>query len=382
MIDKIKIRNESFDKMTNEKEILDENLQDENQYIDLMNDTIKDIFKTALRITIKNPSQAGFFVKTIARQRNAAKIREKWQDEGVRVPPLMIFSVTNQCNLQCPGCYAMAHERPMDEEMSPEKIKNVFEEANELGISFVLLAGGEPLVKPEILEISKDFPQIIFPLFTNGLLIDDDITQKLKKYKNIVPIISMEGYQEDTDGRRGKGVYEHLQRTISNINNNGIFSGISLTMTRSNFATVTKEEFVQSLIDLGCKIFFFVEYNPVKEGTEDWILTDQQRVTVPDLMDSLRREFPGVFLAFPGDEEEFGGCLSAGRGFIHVSPEGNLEPCPFAPYSDTNLRDMTLKEALKSDFMKKIRENHQELTETNGGCALWEKREWVQSLLH
>jgi MoaA/NifB/PqqE/SkfB family radical SAM enzyme len=375
---KTNMTDESLDnKMT------DESLKSEDQYIDLLNDTIKNIFKTALGITVKNPSQASFFLKTIYRQKNAAKTRQEWYEKGVRVPPLMIFSVTNQCNLQCPGCYARAHERPLkEEEMNPEKIRSVLTEAKELGISFVLLAGGEPLVKPEILEIAKDFPQIIFPLFTNGLLIDHDVIAKLKKYKNIVPIISMEGYEEDTDGRRGKGVYKHLQRLIKTINGKGIFSGISLTMTRSNFATVTNQEFVQNLIDLGCKIFFFVEYNPVKEGTEDWILTNQQRVTVPGLMDSLRSEFPGVFLAFPGDEEEFGGCLSAGRGFIHVSPEGNLEPCPFAPYSDTNLRDMTLKEALKSDFMKEIRENHQELTETNGGCALWEKREWVQSLLH
>ena len=98
-------------------------------------------------------------------------------------------------------------------------------------------------------------------------------------------------------------------------------------------------------------------------------------------MKSFRAQFPAIFVALPSDEEEFGGCLSAGRGFIHVSAEGDLEPCPFAPYSDTNLKDTPLKEALQSEFLRAIRQNHDKLNETEGGCALWVKREWVQSLL-
>lgn len=75
------------------------------------------------------------------------------------------------------------------------------------------------------------------------------------------------------------------------------------------------------------------------------------------------------------------GCLSAGRGFVHINATGDIEPCPFAPYSDINLRDSSLKDALQSEFLKTIRQNHRELSETEGGCALWVKREWVRSLL-
>jgi MoaA/NifB/PqqE/SkfB family radical SAM enzyme len=84
----------------------------------------------------------------------------------------------------------------------------------------------------------------------------------------------------------------------------------------------------------------------------------------------------------PGDEEEIGGCLSAGKGFIHISADGNVEPCPFAPYSDTNLRESSLREALQSEFLREIRENHERLSEAEGGCALWVERAWVRSLLH
>ena len=95
----------------------------------------------------------------------------------------------------------------------------------------------------------------------------------------------------------------------------------------------------------------------------------------------FRAKFPALFIAVPGDEEEIGGCLSAGRGFIHISAEGDVEPCPFAPYSDANLRDLSLKDALQSEFLRNIRQNHAQLSETEGGCALWIEREWVRSLL-
>ncbi len=91
---------------------------------------------------------------------------------------------------------------------------------------------------------------------------------------------------------------------------------------------------------------------------------------IPELMTGLRRQYPALFIAFPGDEEAYGGCLAAGRGFIHINPEGNLEPCPFAPYTDTNLTNLPLREALNSQLLKTIRENHDQLTETRGGCAL------------
>lgn len=98
-------------------------------------------------------------------------------------------------------------------------------------------------------------------------------------------------------------------------------------------------------------------------------------------MIEYKEKFPALFIAFPGSEDEMGGCLASGRGFVHISADGSLEPCPFAPYSDSNLKDLTLREALGSEFLKQVRENHDNLKETRGGCALWENRQWVRSLL-
>jgi len=236
-------------------------------------------------------------------------------------------------------------------------------------------------VRQEILDITGSFPEIVFLIFTNGLLIDGKVLLKLKQQKNVLPILSLEGYEKDTDERRGKGVYDVLQRIIGKLKSKRAFFGVSLTVTKQNFNTIINHQFIHKLTHLGCKIFFLPEYTAIRGGTEDWVPTVEQRTSTPEIMKSFRDQFSAIFVALPSDEEEFGGCLSAGRGFIHVSSEGNLEPCPFAPYSDTNLKDTPLKEALQSDFLRAIRQNHEQLNETEGGCALWVKREWVQSLL-
>jgi len=205
--------------------------------------------------------------------------------------------------------------------------------------------------------------------------------KRLKKQKNVLPIISMEGQREHTNNRRGKGVYEYLENIITRIKDNNIFFGASFTMTRQTFDIITDESFIESVVKLGCKLFFFIDYIPVQEGTEDMELTLEQSRSVFGLINGFRDKFPALFVAFPGDEEQFGGCLSSGRGFVHISPDGSLEPCPFAPYSDSSLKDLSLTEALQSKFLQTIRENRDKLDEANGGCALWVQREWVRSLL-
>jgi MoaA/NifB/PqqE/SkfB family radical SAM enzyme len=287
--------------------------------------------------------------------------------------------VTSKCNLHCKGCYHQTLRPTSDLDISDERLKRAIAEAKELGISFIVFGGGEPLMRPRILDIPEGYPDILFLMFTNGLLIDDAVLKRMKDERNVVPLISLEGYQTDTDERRGKGVYEMLQNAIVALKQNGLFWGTSLTMTKNNFDEVTDEDFVKKLVDAGCKLFMLVEYTPVKAGTEDWVLTETQKSELIKRRNSFRAKYPAVFIALPWDEEEIGGCLSAGRGFIHISAEGNVEPCPFIPYSDTNIKNVSLKEALQSRMLRTIRENHAQLEETHG-CALWEQREWVQHL--
>ena len=166
----------------------------------IVNNALKVFFKDAVRIALTSPSQSVFFLRTLRWQNKAAKTRQKLELEGLHVPPVLVISVTSKCNLHCEGCYHHALRGKADTEMSDERIERLVDEAKELGISFIVLAGGEPLMRPNILSISKQTPEIMFLMFTNGLLLNDLVLKQIAQNKNIVPLLSMEGYQIDTDG--------------------------------------------------------------------------------------------------------------------------------------------------------------------------------------
>jgi MoaA/NifB/PqqE/SkfB family radical SAM enzyme len=354
---------------------------DSHDYIKQMNDSLKHFFSEALRVSYRNPAMALFLAGTIIRQKKAAKLRLTWERRGIHVPPYLIASITKSCNLRCKGCYAQVHQQKADSELPTGRWREIFNEASQLGISVIMIAGGEPFTRPEFLELTKAFPEIVFPVFTNGLLLDHKLINILRHQKNVAPIVSIEGFEKETDERRGFGTYDTIQKVIKQLKKSGLFFGVSITVTQENFATVTNEAFIQPLLSAGCRVFIFVEYTPIEAGTGNLILTDTQRVRLTKLMQEFQAKFRGLFVSFPGDEEIYGGCLAAGRGFVHISPDGSFEPCPFAPYSDTSVKNTPLKEALQSELLMQIRQNHNNLKETQGGCALWTNREWVQSLL-
>ncbi len=363
------------ERMVKEKNILP------SHYRTILNRNLGIFLKDAVRTALTNPPQAYFFLKALRWQRKAARIRAKWQRDGVNIPPIIIFSVTTRCNLSCSGCYAQALHPPSENEMSEAEIRRMMSEARGLGVSFFVIAGGEPFLRPEIMEIMKDFPEILFLVFTNGLLIDQKMLGRFKKQRNVVPMVSLEGHADDTDGRRGEGVHQFLQKLIGKLRKQGIFFGTSLTITRPTFNTLTGHQFVKNLVQAGCRFFLYLEYTPTVQGTEELVLTSVERARLMSLTDSFRREFSALFFAIPGAEAEVGGCLAAGRGFVHVTAEGDMEPCPFAPFSDSNLRDSSLKDALQSRLLGVIRQHPENLKVTEGGCTLWKRRAWVESLL-
>jgi MoaA/NifB/PqqE/SkfB family radical SAM enzyme len=343
--------------------------------------SLRSFFTNIARVSVTRPGQALFFAKTVLRQMKAARVRSGHAREGLTVPPIVIFSITNRCNLRCRGCYAQAIHGDSRDELSTGEVRSIIGQAAELGVSFFVIAGGEPLVRPEIMDIALDFPDAVFLLATNGTLLDRRMIGRLLEKRNVVPILSMEGHQGETDERRGKGVHERLRNTMRDLKKAGAFFAVSLTVTRANFDVVTHNDFVQETLDAGCRFFLFLEYTPIAPGTEMWVITDEQRAAMKALVAGLRQRFDAVFIAVPWDEEEQGGCLAAGRGFVHVSPTGSLEPCPFAPYSDVNLKNVPLKEALKSRFLAAMRENRDSFENPSGACALWSNRERVQALL-
>ncbi len=357
-------------------------LKAERSYRDIFDGVIESTIKNAQKIASKNPGLILTGAKIAFHQKRAAGIRAEYEKKGIMVPGVMMIALTSRCNLTCRGCYMKSRDGISKKpDMTDEELFSLISQARDLGVSAVVFAGGEPFLRlPLIFLLAKRFPEILFPVFTNGLLIDENVSKHLGKCKNIVPMISFEGFSEETDLRRGTGTYERLMNTCHSLSRRGMFFGSSLMVTAENIASVTNEDFISDMVSRGVLAFVYVEYVPIEEGTEKLVLTKDQQSLLHEKIRQYSEKFPAVFIGFPGEEDEYGGCLAAGRGFVHVSPSGALEPCPAAPFSDVNLTEMPLKDALKSVLLEKIRNNHGLLTESEGGCALWANREWVKEL--
>jgi MoaA/NifB/PqqE/SkfB family radical SAM enzyme len=347
--------------------------------VDMFNKSIFSTFKSARKI-VDSGELLRCAAKTMIAQRKASKRRTEWRKQGVHVPPVIIFSATKRCNLNCKGCYHHAQHRT-SEDISVERVSELFQEAQALGTSIIVIAGGEPLSRPEIIDEAGMYNEIIFPVFTNGLMIDQRLAMMLRYTRNIVPMISLEGTQKVTDARRGEGMYDRVIKKMKLLKNNGIFFGASITVTTENYEEVTSDQFVSQLTAQGVKAVVYVEYVPMDKDTEHLVLGHEMRPKMDERINHLKETKRAVFIDFPGDEEKLGGCLAAGRGFIHVSQNGAVEPCPASPYSDVNLSQLSLREALDSNLLRKIRETPHSLIESSSGCALFDKEDWVKSLL-
>ena len=354
-----------------------------------MSNSIRNIMTTAYKNVLSNPREAKFaFTMQRIFEKSEKRRRQVKEKEGLDIPPFLISSIATQCNLHCKGCYARSNGIAEDKEerrkatLSPEQWKSVFEEAASLGINFSLLAGGEPMMRRDILEQVSEVKEMIFPIFTNGTLIGPTYMDFLRKHLNMVPVISVEGNANATDERRGKGVFQRALLSMEMLQEASLFFGTSITVTKENMQYVTSPEFIDMLRAKGCKLIFYVEYVPTEEGTAHLALDDDDNRELDRIVETRRSEQPGIiFLSFPGDEKYLGGCLASGRGFFHIGPDGSAEPCPFSPFSDSNVVTMGLRGALQSPLFRKIRDARALGWEHTGGCTLFEHREEIEQML-
>jgi MoaA/NifB/PqqE/SkfB family radical SAM enzyme len=331
------------------------------------------LFKAAARG--RNELLAG--AQLAARLRSQAQKRERNARKGLIVPPVMIMSVTRRCNLACAGCYSAALRPEACAEMEDGRFLEIAREAVDLGVSSFIIAGGEPFLRPSLLRGLANIPGHASAVFTNGTLLRPD-SMEIFSSGRISPVLSIEGDAALTGERRGRGIHERAMATAELLRAMGVPFGFSVTLTSRNASMVLADAFLGNLARLGTGALFIIEYVPVQAGTESLAIGPEDRARLLSAERFARLPYPVATL--PGDEEAYGGCLAAGRGFIHLNDQGALEPCPFAPFSDSSAASGSLAQALASPLMARIRERHAELTETSGGCALWNKRGWVASL--
>ncbi len=344
-----------------------------------LSDGVHALVRDMLKASFISPKGSAFFARYALTADKAQRRRHAMEENGDHIPSFLIASITGRCNLNCAGCYDRAnHACASQAELSAENWGRIFAQAEELGVSAILLAGGEPLMRRDVIEEAARHPALLFPVFTNGILLSGSLLALFEKHRNLIPIISMEGDEGPTDARRGEGVYGSVITAMSALARRNLLFGASITVTAENIRAVTDDAFLTGLNEKGCRACVFVEYVPVENPA--LAPSESQRADLARRVSRLRERENMIIISFPGDEKESGGCLAAGRGFFHINASGGAEPCPFSPYSDTSLKTTSLRDALKSPLFTKLKDSGALLEEHTGGCTLFAQAETVRSL--
>lgn len=354
-----------------------------------LSEGVQSMVETVGKFYLSFPRGLAFVARQAKSIAAASRRRSAHEREGLHVPVFLIASIASECNLNCEGCYARQNgtigPEAKSRELSCDAWEQIFDEAQALGSSFMLLAGGEPTLRRDVIERAAACRDIVFPVFTNGLLIDESYLDLFDKHRNLILVFSIEGDGMRTDARRGPGVAQAIRPKMAACKKRRILWGASITVTTQNLEQVTNPEYVNDLHALGCGLIVYVEYVPVDPTTRDLALDLEQQRGMLATIEKLRADPANkgtIMVAFPGSEERMGGCLAAGRGFFHIAQDGSAEPCPFSPYSVANVAEVGLEGALRSPFFERVRKieaNHS--LEHEGGCALFAHADEVRAAL-
>jgi len=272
------------------------------------------------------------------------------KEYGCNIPWIVLMDPTSACNMHCVGCWAAEYGHRQN--LSYEVMDRVLTEGKELGIHACLYTGGEPLVrKKDIIRLCEKHQDVAFHAFTNATLIDDEFCQDLLRVGNFALSMSLEGFREANDSRRGEGHFDAVMRAMDLMHSYKIPFGVSVCYTSKNYLDVTSDEFLDLLIDKGCAFAWYFHYMPVgMDASTDLLLTPEQRVYMRDRIREIRGLEGGkeIFaIDFQNDGEFVGGCIAGGKRYCHINAAGDMEPCVFIHYSGANVNEMSLLDCLR-----------------------------------
>lgn len=307
-----------------------------------------------------------------AKERVAFGEREGWLPPG-----FIAISPTMRCNLRCEGCWAGKFDKT--DEIGFEVFDRVINEAKEMGIYFFNVTGGEPFFDDGIFELFKKHPDVVFHVYTNGTLLNEKKVKVLAELGNVSPVISLEGFQEKTDSRRGKGIFNKVLKAMELLSKYGVPHGFATTVTRNNVDEVINGKFIELMVEKGCLFAWYFHYMPVGEKPDiDLMPSPAQREQVRKGVIDLRKKYPIVLIDFHNDSPVIGGCMSAGKRYVHINAKGDVEPCVFVHFASDNVKNKSLKEALNSTFMKNLRAEISQNSNLLKPCLIVDKTEVIK----
>lgn len=300
------------------------------------------------------------------------------------IPWLILMDPTSACNCKCKGCWSA--EYGYKQSLTFEEMDSVVNQGVELGTHLYLFTGGEPLIrKDDLIKLAENHPDCAFLAFTNGTLVDEKFCDEMKRVGNLTLALSIEGSRETTDARRGSGAYDKTVKAMSLLRSRGCLFGMSVCYTRENVETVTSDEFLDDMIEKGVKFGMYFCYMPVgHDAVVDLIPRPEQRVHMYKWLRQIRNSHTGkpIFVMdFQNDGEYVGGCIAGGRNYFHINSAGDMEPCVFIHYSDSNIRKNTLLEGLRNPLFTAFRKGQPFNDNHLRPCPMLENPQYLRKIV-
>ena len=313
----------------------------ENAYYPYVRHSIRDVDPEVMKTAAVN-----FFINA---NLVAGPIQEELRAKyNCNIPWAILLDPTSACNLHCVGCWAADYGNKLN--LTFEELDDIVSQGKEMGVYFYLFSGGEPLVrKKDIIRLCEKHNDCMFTAFTNGTLIDEEFADEMLRVKNFAPAISLEGFGEATDSRRGVGVYEKVLQAMKILHDRKLIYGISCCYTSANYEAITSEEYWDMIIENGAYFVWYFHYMPVGvDASQELLLSPEQREFVYHRIREYRSRKPLFAIDFQNDGEFVNGCVAGGRRYLHINANGDAEPCAFIHYADSNIREKSLLDIMRS----------------------------------
>ena len=349
----------------------------DNNWNQLLTGLFDEIDEGVLKSTYRN-----FFLNgSLLSGKKAKEMREKYD---CNIPWAILLDPTSACNLHCTGCWAAEYGHKLN--LTFDEMDKVVTQGKELGVYLYMFTGGEPLVrKADLVKLCEKHSDCAFLAFTNGTLVDEAFCADLKRIGNLYLAISLEGFSEVNDLRRGTGVFAKVMHAMDLLKENGLVFGTSICYTSKNYKTVTSDEFIDMIVEKGCRYALYFHYMPVgNDASLELLPNPKQRLYIKDRVREIRNmtSGKGIFtMDFQNDGEFVGGCIAGGRNYFHINANGDAEPCVFIHYSGANIRTHSMLEILKQPLFMAYHDNQPFNENHYRPCPMLENPEILQRLV-
>ncbi len=311
-------------------------------------------------------------------------VRENREKYHCNIPFLMLLDPTSACNLKCKGCWSAEYGNKFN--LTLDEMRSIVSQGTELGTHLYMFTGGEPLIrKNDIITLCAENPDCAFLAYTNATLVDDAFCEKMKEVGNLALALSIEGDEAANDSRRGDGSRKRTLEAMKLLKKHGLFYGISVCYTSVNVYSVTSDEFLNEMVENGVKFGLYFNYMPVgRDAVPELIPTPEHRTHMYNWLRTVRNSKAGkpmFVMDFQNDGEYVGGCIAGGRNYFHINSAGDMEPCVFVHYSDSNIRTHTILEALRNPLFQAFWHNQPFNDNHLRPCPLLENPECLRRII-